>query len=87
MIKHIIEAKYSVVSDVGSIQYNLVASNDGMPIYSCDCGVQILIVPDVSMMNGAIKNHLAVHKKLTGKTLTEESLAKRIIVFLSKSLL
>lgn len=75
------------MSDVGSIQYNFVASNDGMPIYSCDCGVQILIVPDIPAMNEAIKNHLAIHKELTGKTLTEESLAKRIIESLSKSLL
>lgn len=50
-----------------------------MPILVCDCGTKILIAPDVSAMDKAIKNHLKIHKQLTGKTLTEEKLVRKII--------
>jgi len=50
-----------------------------MPILVCDCGTEILIAPDVTAMDKAIKNHLKIHKQLTGKTLTEEQLVERIL--------
>jgi hypothetical protein len=58
---------------------NEVTSIDGMPIFLCDCGVQLLIVPDVHAMDRAIENHLVLHKQLTGKTLKEQELTERIL--------
>jgi len=40
-----------------------------MPIFHCTCGAEILIVPDLSAMNKAIKNHLNQHNKAVDQTL------------------
>jgi hypothetical protein len=58
-------------------------STNKMPIFLCDCGAQILIVPDISAMNAAIGAHLVLHKQLTGKTLTEQELTEKILSILS----
>jgi hypothetical protein len=58
-------------------------STNKMPIFVCDCGEKILIVPDISAMNAAIENHLVLHKQLTGKTLTEQELTEKILSVLS----
>ena len=50
-----------------------------MPVYSCSCGVKILILPDLPEMSKAIKNHVAVHKKLCGQILTEDNLTQEIL--------
>jgi hypothetical protein len=50
-----------------------------MPIYKCECGTRILIVPDFHAMARAIKKHLSAHKELTGKSLSEETLTQEII--------
>ena len=50
-----------------------------MPVFICSCGVKILIVPDVFEMNKAIEEHLIEHKKITGKSLSEEALAQEIL--------
>lgn len=34
-----------------------------LPIISCECGAQILLVPDLKAMNRAIKTHVAEHRK------------------------
>ena len=34
-----------------------------LPIINCECGTEILVVPDLQAMNRAIKNHVAKHKK------------------------
>ena len=34
-----------------------------LPIISCECGTEILVVPDLKAMNRAIKNHVAEHRK------------------------
>jgi hypothetical protein len=50
-----------------------------MPVFSCSCGVKILIVPDLYEMKKAIENHIVEHKKLSGLTLTENDLAQQIL--------
>jgi hypothetical protein len=34
-----------------------------LPIISCECGTEILVVPDLQAMNRAIKTHVAEHRK------------------------
>jgi len=36
---------------------------EGLPIISCECGAEILVVPDLQAMNRAIKTHVAEHRK------------------------
>jgi hypothetical protein len=60
------------------------ASNMKMPIFSCSCGSKILIVPDLSAMNKAVKNHIRQHK-LRGQPLSEETLTQEILSVLSKT--
>jgi hypothetical protein len=36
---------------------------EGLPIISCECGAQILVVPDLQAMNRAIETHVAEHRK------------------------
>jgi hypothetical protein len=50
-----------------------------MLVYSCSCGVKILIIPDLSEMTKIIKNHVIEHKKLSGQTLTEDDLTLKIL--------
>jgi hypothetical protein len=38
-----------------------------LPIINCECGAEILLLPDLSAMNRAIKAHVAEHRK-KGKT-------------------
>lgn len=35
----------------------------GLPIISCECGAEILVVPDLKAMNRAIKAHAVDHRK------------------------
>jgi hypothetical protein len=55
-----------------------------MPVFLCDCGVQILVVPDLFAMEIAIINHLKLHEELTGVAISEEFLTKEIICLLAK---
>jgi hypothetical protein len=50
-----------------------------IPIFNCLCGTKILIVPDLTAMNKAIRNHIIEHKELTEQDLTEESLTQEIL--------
>ena len=34
-----------------------------LPIINCECGTEILVVPDLQAMNRAIKTHAAQHRK------------------------
>jgi hypothetical protein len=45
-----------------------------MPIIKCTCGEKILVVPDLSAMERAIKNHKAKHKGVNEELLTERVL-------------
>ena len=55
-----------------------------MPIVTCSCGKQILIVPDLKEMKRAILTHLKEHKELTGQTITEDEMADLIIEAISE---
>lgn len=37
--------------------------NNGLPVITCRCGAQILLIPSVEHMSKAIENHVAEHKK------------------------
>jgi hypothetical protein len=54
-----------------------------MPILLCDCGSEILIVPDIASMDKAIRAHLILHKQLTGKPITEQKLTEMILAVLT----
>jgi hypothetical protein len=43
-----------------------------LPVIKCECGAEILLVPDLHAMNRAIKDHVTEHKK-------KESNAKNVI--------
>ena len=50
-----------------------------MPIYSCTCGIKILIIPDLKKMETAINDHLIIHRKITGQSIEEDLLTQRIL--------
>jgi hypothetical protein len=56
-----------------------------MPIVTCSCGKQILVVPDLAEMNRTIKVHQSEHKKLTGQTITEDEMAELILEAISQN--
>jgi hypothetical protein len=49
------------------------------PIYSCSCGKNFPIVPDIAEMVIAIRVHLIEHKIITGKWLSEKHLTEEIL--------
>jgi hypothetical protein len=55
-----------------------------MVVFNCSCGVKILIIPDLPEMNKAIGEHLIEHKKLTGKSLSEDTLTQEILIALAE---
>ena len=59
-------------------------TKEKMPIYTCCCGIKILIIPDLSAMNKAIKNHVNKHKELTGSPIRYEYIVEKIIETLSE---
>lgn len=56
-----------------------------MPVFNCPCGAQILIVPDLCEMSKAIEKHLVEHKKITGQSLNEETLAQEILIAIAEA--
>lgn len=55
-----------------------------MPIYTCSCGAQILILPNLLEMNREIRYHIAEHRRRTGQLITEEVLSDEILTVLSQ---
>jgi hypothetical protein len=53
-IAKIIEGKFSEVDE---------RLKKGLPLINCECGAEILVVPDLQAMNRAIKTHVAQHRK------------------------
>ena len=45
--------------------------NKGLPVITCRCGAQILLLPSVELMSKAIENHVAEHKKKRKSTEAE----------------
>ena len=56
-----------------------------MPVFNCECGAKILIVPDLLAMKKATRNHIIEHAKVTGEQLTEKNLTEAIIEAMSKT--
>lgn len=49
-----------------------------MPLIKCECGYNILLIPDLKAMNKAITNHLQEHAKREYNT-TERSIKQNRI--------
>jgi|GEM_PF-3352275 len=58
-----------------------------MPVFTCSCGTEILIVPDLKQMDKAIKTHENEHRRLTGKRITQEIITQQILKTLSEHFL
>ncbi len=56
----------------------------GLPIINCECGAEILVLPDVKAMNKAIKIHLAEHRKKGGNTGNNGSTSSEISQLLTQ---
>ena len=52
---------------------------EGMPLFKYSCGFSILIVPDLSEMDKAIRAHIVDHKRITGQRLKEETIVHLIL--------
>jgi hypothetical protein len=50
-----------------------------MPIFTCSCGEEILIIPDIKAMNEALKNHVSNHNKATNQTISEQTLVEEML--------
>lgn len=62
-----------------------ISKKERMPIISCVCGFEILVVPDLKAMDRAIKNHAAEHKKAnTGSKRLTEFLTEQVLIVASK---
>jgi hypothetical protein len=57
---------------------------EGLPIISCECGAQILLVPDLQAMNRAIKTHAAEHREKGVNTKNNLSTSGKISQLLSQ---
>jgi hypothetical protein len=59
----------------------------GLPIICCECGAEILVVPDLKAMNHAIKTHVAEHRKKESDTKKSKFTSGRISQLLSQLVL
>jgi hypothetical protein len=76
--KSIQEIKFSSHKDCLS---KFDAHINRMPIVSCVCGFEILVIPDLKAMNLAIINHLAEHTKVRENSEElAEFLAQQVII-------
>jgi hypothetical protein len=55
-----------------------------LPIINCECGAEILVVPDLQAMNRAIKNHAAKHRKKTTNAQKKQIMPNKVIELLSQ---
>ncbi len=55
-----------------------------LPIINCECGAEILVVPDLQAMNNAIKRHVAKHRKLEKEAKNNFSKSGKISQLLSQ---
>jgi hypothetical protein len=67
------------------LQSKVATHKKHMPIVRCNCGYEILVIPDLKAMHIAIENHVAKHKKAHNnlKRLTE-SLTEHVLIVASK---
>jgi len=57
---------------IANILGNDIAETDNhlkerLPIINCECGTEILVLPDLQAMNHAIKTHVAEHRRTESK--------------------
>ena len=57
-------------------------ANNGLPVVRCDCGAEILMVPDVKLMGDAIETHAELHRRKLKNSVNAEIEAERIRDFL-----
>ena len=55
-----------------------------LPIITCECGTEILVVPDLQAMNRAIKTHVAKHKKKKRNSQKNELAPNKVSELLSQ---
>jgi hypothetical protein len=46
-----------------------------LPIINCECGAEILLVPDLQAMTRAIKTHVAEHRKTERRNTKKKGIA------------
>ena len=54
-----------------------------LPLIRCECGAEILLVPDLQAMNRAIKTHVTEHIKKTRNTKNNVTTSSKISQLLS----
>jgi len=57
---------------------------EGLPLISCECGFELLVVPDLQAMNRAIKTHVAEHRKKTRNNQKKEIMSSKVSQLLSQ---
>ncbi len=63
----------------------VVAHKKHMPIIRCECGYEILVLPDLKAMNFAINKHVADHRKANdGSEKLTEFLTEQVMILASK---
>jgi hypothetical protein len=55
-----------------------VANTSHLPVITCTCGVEILLIPNVKKMNEAIEAHILEHTKKFKNAKEAEAEAERI---------
>jgi hypothetical protein len=53
-------------------------SHTGIPLIKCSCGAEILLVPNVKLMSGAIEAHAQEHTKKIKGAKNAEAEAERV---------
>ena len=53
-------------------------NTSGLPVIKCLCGAEILLVPDIKVMNEAIEAHILEHTKKIKSPKEAEAEAERI---------
>ena len=57
-------------------------AKNGLPLVRCECGTEILMVPDVKLMGEAIETHVGLHTRKLKNPVEAEVEAERIRDFL-----
>jgi hypothetical protein len=56
-----------------------------LPVIKCECGAEILLIPQVELMGKAINSHVEEHRATVSDPIKAEFLAKRIEDLLIKA--
>ena len=77
------------VRRVANILEGNIAQSDNylrerLPIINCECGAEILVIPDLSAMDRAIKTHAAKHRKKKSNIQKNEITPNKVSELLSQ---